>query len=659
MKRAAMALELRNRLLHASAAATATSSTSKRTAPSAFVEVNSKKAKASSSSSSSSSSGQPPADDGMDVEPTAPVATATNVTAATPISRPILISMRTPNSTPSPAPAAPVDEAVAEAHAYVNRLMASTDRNKIERMHGAEMLKAKREQNALQRQLAAAEAENKRLRSAVATTSLSGVQQIQDLVPDAQQQPLSNSPAGDDDAAGDAELQSEDSASTTDPADNDWTRDSSEVSDEPSGDNSSSPSNSDTDADEDRRDRKRRRRHVKNARHKPAVKHSRQSRRNRRYAKDALDVYNKLKSVLPAWEKPSVEKPTLRPWLSKMASHLQSVIEYFPSDQWYRIIMYTVPVSDSVSVVDREELAKILRTKPKWDLLMTMLMNRFDRIDHEEQLRTKFASIRQGNRSVSEYNNVFRSMMEELGLSTKQSTYNEQYLKGLDRTVRDEFHRQRDTIRHAEELQHGLNAQRSSFNSVLENVMLVCERISFKREEHDRSKHHGGAPGANGGGDKPKHQQPHRDERAPDSGKLKSNKNRNKFLKRKRGDDKKHCKVHGWCGHSSNECRSLNQNKSDAGRAGNKNDRPPVKCHICQGPHYANKCDKRGHRDQRPPFGGANNSKAGTNGSQAGAANATGSGASPWVSKQQYKAQVKQMKAVMKEIKEMKINKQH
>lgn len=651
-KRAELAMALRMRVL--STAAVATSASAKRSTPSAFVEVHSKKAKA--SSSSSSSSGVPPADDGMEVESAPSTVTITNnTTTSAPIdARPTFIRTRTPTGTPSPAPAPPVDEAVAEAHAYVTRLMSSVERNKIERTHGAEMLKAKREQIALQRQLATMEAENKRLRSSVATNS-SGVQQ-QVQAPDAQQS-SSELPAADGDAAdgdgvaGDADAQHGDSVSTTDHVDNDWTADTSDSPSDPSGDSSSSSSNSDnSDSDEDRRDRKRRKR----SSDKKARRRRAKSDRERRLTKDAMEVWTKLKGVLPAWEKPTAEKPSLLPWLRKLESHLESVAGLLPRRQWYRIIMNTVP--ENTLLVDRQEIAKLVASKPDWDNLVEALTLHFDRIDHVEQLRTKFANIRQGNRTVSEYNNTFRSMMEELGFDITTSTHNENYLKGLDRAVRDEFNKQRDAMRHADELQHG-RTSRSTIDPMLEHVMVVCERISFRREDQDRHKHNGGSSGSNGGGDKSK--QSH--DNSSNGTKTKGDQRRHgdKPLKRKRGNDKKQCKVHGWCGHSTKDCRSLNRNNMGAARGDNKNDRPPVKCHICQGPHYANKCDKRGNRDQRQQHVGANNSDAGANGSQSNASSSTGSGASPWVSKQQYKAHVKQMKSLMKELKELKVNKKH
>ena len=363
-----------------------------------------------------------------------------------------------------------------------------------------------------------------------------------------------------------------------------------------SSDSESDSSSSDSESDSDRSSAAAHRPDSSSSHSVKKSNHKKIRKENKRCAKEAANII-KL-NILPKFKLPTDDQPSMKPWLESLEMQLIQFKDLLPSKQWYRTIMSTAIGAHDL---DRERLAELVNRCLPWNKFCEAVTQEFDRKDYLETLGKKFFKLRQGIDSVQRYNDKFKKMMTELGLSKSLSSseYNQQYLNGLDPSVAAAFERTKNQTEFNNNL---LNRQSGNApQPPLENVMLVCEKISRNLRNNPYKV----------GKDESKHSDHHR----PTSGDRK-----HKFKREfKREKGKQYCSLHQWGGHATKDCRDLKKQSSINGSTSSSSSsssssgaqssaKPSVSCHICRGPHYANQCPER--KDNKPPQPGANQTTA-------------------------------------------------
>jgi len=368
------------------------------------------------------------------------------------------------------------------------------------------------------------------------------------------------------------------------------------MDEDPSSPSSSDSSSSSSDSDSSSADSESDSDHSSAAAHRsgPSSSHSvkkshhkKVRKENKRCAKEAANII-KL-NILPKFKLPTDDQPSMKPWLESLEMQLAQFKDLLPRKQWYRTIMSTAIGAHDL---DRERLAEIVNRCLPWNNFCEDVTQEFDRKDYLETLGKKFFKLRQGPDSVQRYNDKFKKMMTELGLSKSLSSseYNQQYLNGLDPSVAAAFERTKNQTEFNNNL---LNRQSGNApQPPLENVMLVCEKISRNLRNNPYNK--------NG-----------KDDHRPTYDKSKSFDHKRKHDHNK---GNKYCSLHKWGGHTTKDCRELNSKKqslskgstptsSSSSSSGTQSGvKPTIACHICRGPHYANKCPER--KDNKPSQSG-------------------------------------------------------
>lgn len=284
-----------------------------------------------------------------------------------------------------------------------------------------------------------------------------------------------------------------------------------------------------------------------------------------KYAKVALKIL--APSSFPRWLPPTPSSPSVIPYLESIERVMVNSEDLLPRDQWYRIV-----IADEVKVTaefKRRLYDEITSKKLPWEQLKKEMARIFNHGDYDRFLRHEFFKFRQGNLSILEYNVKFNSYMEKLSCSDADKTNIQLYLDGLDPSLHIAY----ETSRMSWIAMNGSSAD--DYNSSVKVVMDRCERLAQQQnnikkitsnEKSDSSRIT----------DATNHSKNERF--AGRANPLQSFQKKDKY-----------CKNHGWCKHSTNECRST----TPVVHPTPMKREPTVSCYICKGSHYANQCPNR------------------------------------------------------------------